>query len=534
MIRDITDVSGRQLEADVCIVGSGAAGLTIASELNGSQVRVIVLEGGGRRFDERAQRLFESDVVGLGHGGIHAYRFRIFGGATTRWAGQALPLADIDFEERDWVPSSGWPITRDDLEPYYARAVAFMGISPFPRDPSERWPNALSPPPRFDHKRLVPTYSQFTAQPNFAEVHGAALSDSGNVDVVLRANVSELITDLHATEVQRVRARSLDGDELEVRADLFVICAGGIETARILLASDRYSEGGVGNGNDLVGRYFQDHPGLTVGSIVPVDGRAFSKTFSPRREGGIKFQPLFSLAEHIQRTEHLLNTSGSALFHMTQSASISAGMLLYRSLRRPDLRPGVRAAANTVLRDPWPLVRAAGRYFALRQPALDPTARPKLAIGGEQAPNHESRVFLTDQRDALGMRRAALDWRLTEAEIRAWRRAAEIVAQEFERLDLGRVDLEGFELEDDPAELSGRVIDAGHHMGTTRMSDFADTGVVDPECQVHGIDNLYIGSSSVFPTSGSSNPTLTIIALAMRIADAIRRRAARSVEAGCR
>jgi choline dehydrogenase-like flavoprotein len=534
VIRDISTISERQLTADVCIVGSGAAGLVIATELDRSELRVVVLEGGGRRFAARAQRLFDSEVVGLAHGGIHAYRFRMFGGATTRWAGQALPLDAIDFEERDWVPSSGWPITRDDLEPYYTRAVSFMGIDAFPRDPSTRWPSALSPPPRFNRDRLTPSYSQFTAQPNFAETHGAELSASANVDVLLGANVSQLITDLHATEVQAVQVRSLDGHELAVRAGLFVICAGGIETARILLASDQHSEGGVGNNHDLVGRYFQDHPGLTVGKIVPVNGRAFSNTFRPRKEGGIKFQPRFSLADHIQRQERLLNTSGSVLFHTTQSPSITAGTVLYRSLRQPDLRPGLRAAAKTVLGDPLPLVRAAGRHFILRQPALDPTAIPELAIGGEQAPNRDSRIFLTDQRDALGMRRAALDWRLTEAEIRAWRRTAEIVAQEFERLDVGRVDLEGFELDNDPAKLSGRIVDAGHHMGTTRMSKAADTGVVDPECRVHGIDNLYIGSSSVFPTSGSSNPTLTIIALALRISDTIRRRAARHVEIQCR
>lgn len=528
MIRAISDIKDRRLNADVCIVGSGAAGITLARELVGSGLRTVVLEGGRRQFDARSQKLYDSELCGLSHAGIHSYRFRVFGGATTRWAGQALPLFEIDFQQRDWVAHSGWPIARDELLPYYTRAASIMGIDAFPENARDGWPQALPAPAPFDPKLIAPFFSQFSAQPNFATTHGAALEYTSDVDIVLGANVTELITGPGGTEVQAARVSSLDGESLDVHAGLFVLCAGGIETARILLASDRYSEGGLGNGQDLVGRYFQDHPGITVGRIVPREPRQFSEAFRARKARGIKLQPFFGLSEELQRDERLLNSFGAVLFHMTQSASIDAGKVIFRALRHAEFRSEARTAAKTVVREPLPLLGAATRHFLLGRPALNPNAAPQLTVACEQVPNSKSRVFLSDACDATGMRRSVLDWHLTEAEIRTWRRSAEVIATEFERLGIGSVDLDGLEIPDDPEQLSGRVVDTGHHMGTTRMSNSAEAGVVDPNCRVFGVDNLYVASSAVFPTSGTANPTFTIIALAIRIADTIKRSAPRA------
>jgi choline dehydrogenase-like flavoprotein len=156
VIRELEHVDGDRLTTDVCIIGSGAAGLTLANELKGTGIRVLVLEAGGRRIEARSQELYRADVVGLAHGGVHDLRFRVFGGSTTRWAGQALPLADIDFAQRDWVPASGWPITRDELEPYYERASAVMNIHRFPRSAVDGWPEELPAPPPFDERLLTP------------------------------------------------------------------------------------------------------------------------------------------------------------------------------------------------------------------------------------------------------------------------------------------------------------------------------------------------------------------------------------------
>jgi choline dehydrogenase-like flavoprotein len=518
VIRDLQSVDGDRLEADVCIVGAGAAGITIARELDGCGRRVVVLEGGGRSVAPGAQDLYGSVVVGLAHGGIHGMRFRVFGGSTTRWAGQVLPLFDVDFERRDWVPGSGWPLTRDELEPFYRRATALMEVRPFERDPAGGWPTALPGPPAFNRATLIPYYSQFGPHPDFAVHHGPALERSTNVEVLLDANVVALDPDASSSYVGRARVRSLSGRQIEVRAQHFVLCAGGIEVSRIMLASDELCEGGLGNGHDLVGRYFQDHPGLEVAPLVG-DRRELARLFGPVRDAGIKLHSYFAMAFERQRDERLLHASGASIFR--QPDSIRAGKVLFNAIRQPERRGELGRASVTVARNPMPLLRSGWRYLR-RRPALDTSATPVLTVGGEQAPNPDSRVRLGEERDALGMRRAILDWRLTEHEIRTWRRMAELAALEFERLGLARVDLERFALPDDPRALSGMIVDAGHHMGTARMADDAREGVVDRDCRVHGLENLSIASSAVFPTGGFSNPTLTIIALAVRLADRLR------------
>jgi choline dehydrogenase-like flavoprotein len=525
MVRDVREVDGDHLTADVCVLGSGAAGLTLAHELDRTAMRVVVLEGGGRRIEPRSQRLYKAEVVGLEHRGVHDLRYRVFGGTTTRWAGQALPLADIDFETRDWVPDSGWPLTRDQLDPYYARASEVMGIHRFPRHAGDDWPDVLPAPPAFDPRLLMPFYSQFSAEPNFAQSHGAVLAGSEAVDILLGANVTELVPDRARTYVQGARVRSFDGRQLEVQADAFVLCCGGIESPRILLASNRYAEEGLGNEHDLVGRFFQDHPGFAVGPVTGGRSIGASHTFAPRRRGGIKFVARFGAGEQLQQEERLLNAAGGIVFEGAQSESINAGKLIYRALRASELRPEARGALGAVARDPWPLVRAGVRYMRGR-PALDTSGTPVLGVGCEQVPNPSSRVRLGESRDELGIPRAVLDWRLTESEISTCRRFAEVAAIELERTGVGRVDLEAFALPDDPDELSGHVIDAGHHMGTLRMATDPSRGVVDLDCKVFGLDNLYVGSSAVFPTSGCSNPTFTIIALCLRIADTLKQRLA--------
>jgi choline dehydrogenase-like flavoprotein len=202
---------------------------------------------------------------------------------------------------------------------------------------------------------------------------------------------------------------------------------------------------------------------------------------------------------------------------------IAAGKVLYRAARNRHFGKEERDAVRTVVRRPSPLLAASGRHFILRQPALDTSGAPYLVVAGEQTPNPDSRVLLSPNRDILGVRRVVLDWRLTHAEVASWRRLAEIAASELERLEFGLVDFDDFELPDDPVELSGHVVDANHHMGTARMASARSDGVVDSDTRVFGTANLYLASSAVFPTSGFSNPTLTIIALAIKLADHLKK-----------
>jgi choline dehydrogenase-like flavoprotein len=523
LISDVDQLEGKVV-ADVCIAGAGAAGIAIARELDGCALRVLVLESGGRGFDQRVQDLYGGRVVGLPHGGLTGYRYRVFGGSTTRWAGQALPLSEIDLAPRDWVPESGWPLRPERLAPYYDRVAALMGIERFPPEGSAAWPAALAPPPPFDPGLVRSRFSQFSPSPDFARRFGARLEASANVEVVLGANLTELVPDAALGGIDFAVVRSLAGRRFEVRAERFVLCLGGLEIPRILLASDRHCEGGLGNAHDLVGRCFQDHAGLVVGEIFSGESGRLRRTFRPRRGGGVKYAPLLAAGEELQRRERLLNAAGMVQFG-GRAASDAAAKTLLRALGRSrhgaQARAEAPAAARAVLRDPLPVLRAAGRRFLLRQPGFDTSGAPVLAVGGEQAPNRASRVFLTDERDELGVRRLAVDWRVTELDLRSWRRFAEVVAGELERTGWGRVELDLGRLPDDPEAVTG-LIDAGHHIGTTRMASDPRHGVVDPDCRVHGLENLYLASSAVFPTGGFSNPTFTILALALRLADRLR------------
>lgn len=516
MLIDIAAADPRELRTQVCVIGAGAAGITVATELARHGISVIVLEGGGRRFEERSQEPYRSEVVGLAHAGIHTLRFRALGGSTTRWAGQALPLQDIDFAVRSWVPESGWPLTPPELAPYLKRAEAILAIETFGDSGESRWPSVLPPRPAFDERLLSMVYSQFSPHPNFAEVSRDALETLSNIRVFLHANVTGIIVNPQGDSVDCVTAKDIGGHELNVVADHFVVCCGGIETARLLLSSTSHSEGGIGNGHDLVGRYFQDHPGFSVGEIT---GDAAREQLRPRKDGGIKYLPLIRAAEQWQAATESLNCGASVVFEGAQLPGVEAGKSLVTALRERRFGRGRLEELRKIARHPLQLATAANRYYLRGAPSQDTSGPMSLAIGIEQAPNPDSRVTLGESVDALGQRVARLDWRLGQLEIATARRFVEMAVGEMERLGLASVDMGAFSLSDDPGELSGVVVDIGHHMGTTRMATDPARGVVDANCTVHGVENLHIASCSVFPTSGVSNPTFTMLALSIRLAD---------------
>lgn len=518
MLTDLATFGLSRARADVCIIGAGAAGLALAHELMG-QLDVIVLEAGSEDVTERSQALFRTEQLGVPLGGAHEMRFRTFGGSTTRWAGQAMPLLDEDFDARAWVPGSGWPITGADLATYYDRASDLLAIDRFGSPPESRWPAALAAPPAFDRARLRSLYSQFTAQPDFRRLFGAALRADPRVTIVLDATATEILLDQAQGSVDLVRARSLSGQVLEVASQAVVLCAGGIETARLLLMSTARDAGGVGNRSDLVGRFLQDHPGFPIGTVQGLK-TADRKTFAPSRRANVKYASRFVLSAAEQSRNRALQTGGEVLFR--PSNAVEAGKSLYRALRGQGRRSEVRPAVGAILGDPAALARAAGRYFVLRDSATATDGEPVLTVGGEQAPNRHSRITLSDQLDDLGLPRPRIDWRLTEQDIHSARVFAAVAAEELSKAGLGEVNLGAFELPDDPNELSGRVVDAGHHMGSTRMGHTADDGVVDANCMVFDVENLFIASSSVFRTGGCSNPTFTILALALRLADRLK------------
>jgi choline dehydrogenase-like flavoprotein len=514
---------GASVVGDICIVGAGAAGITIATEFLGTRYKIVVLEGGGLDPEADSQRLFESEVVGLPHTSIHHGRARLFGGTTTLWGGQALRLEDFDFKVRSWVPYSGWPIPRGALDPYYDRAEHVLHLRD--RIPYQQLCSSFGiRPPAFDPDKLCMECSRWSPKPNFGTTYRAELDNAPNVSVLLHANVTAIVTNDAASAVESLEFKTLAGKTGVAKARFYVICCGGIETARLLLASNRMESNGLGNYNGLVGRYFQEHIHLNYGNVRTESRAHLQDLFESFFVKGLKHAPLVTLTQHMQVEKQLLSIHGIVTFEATPDSGITAMKKLFRAMIGRSLSNSAELPQwiGRALASPGELLHLVYRLQVQKRAATPERGPILFGVQCEMAPNPDSRVLLSQDRDQRGMPRVRLDWRLGQLERRTLSEFVRILASEFERLGLGSFDLQQVEFLDDPAAWVERAHDSAHHMGTTRMHETPKLGVVDPQCRVHGIANLYIGSSSVFPTSARSNPTLTLLALCMRIADRLK------------
>jgi choline dehydrogenase-like flavoprotein len=488
------DPKGR-LQADVCIVGAGPAGIAIALALEASNLSVLVLEAGSRAETETAQELCAGRMETVWRKKDADYlkdsRVRAFGGSTNRWFGGIRPLDPLDLEARDWVPHSGWPISYDELSRWYPAAAELVQVpvpQPFPEGPvpGPRGP-ILRHAPRLRTRLVHYSTTRFSR-------YLRDLSRAKNIRLLLKASVLRLHSNEAATHVRWAEV-DVAGRAIQVQARRWVLAAGGIENARLLLLSNTEAPAGLGNDNDLVGRFFADHPQLGfVGRMLVVgfpggleDLAAYTAPGKDPRTTGLRSRAVFVLSPEAQREERLL---GCAV-HIAPPPS------------RP-MRGKARAA----------LFLARGLAVGGGLSETDGVLRAGLTIRAEQAPNPDSRVRLTDEVDRLGLRKVSLDWRLTDQDSASIRRTLQVFACDLGASLHGRVRL----------DLSaGRPWEDAHgsfnHLGTTRMADDPQNGVVDANSRVHGIANLWIAGGSVFPTSGNVHPTLTILALALRLAD---------------
>lgn len=533
---------GYELETELCIVGSGPAGLTVARELAADGARLCILESGGRELDGEVQQLGRGTVVGDDYGSLASMQRRQLGGNSHVWCmhsgGEILvryvPLDAIDFEERAWVPGSGWPITRAELDPFYARAQRLCRIGPHEYDPEE-WESAGRTRLELDAERLSTSVFQFGSGAVFNREFVHELERQRNVTVIHDGTALELETDGAGKRVLRLRGASLRGTRFAIRARRFVLAAGGIQNPRLLLCSDRLHRNGLGNAHDLVGRCFMDHPLIDSGELVPASRRliAAARLYDAHSVNGVTVMAKLGFSERVLCERELLNISIlllpvsrsvesfkvllGAASRRTRPNRLSAHLMnaaggpdqilaaVYRKLRRhADAGPDIDHGGWSIDDARW----SKGRFTNRRFDAF------KVLHQTEQAPDPSNRVTLTDERDALGQRVPRLHWRWGDANSASVARAQELLAQELERSGLGRFRIER-------AEGKPRLLKASthHHIGTTRMHADPKRGVVDVNCRVHGAVNLYVAGSSVFPTGGYANPTLSIVALAIRLAD---------------
>ncbi len=515
--------AGTIIESDLCIIGAGAAGIALARQFMSAGLRVSLVESGGLEYEDATQQLYAGTSVGLTILPLLTSRAREFGGTTNYWGGWCLPLDPIDFEPRDGLPYRGWPIRRADLDPWYAKAQEVVQIGPYEYRP-EKWGVRLDDiPPPFNGPTLVCRMLQCSPPTNFAKVYGGELKQSGAVTVLLHANALHLADDDAGRTVRELSVATLGGNRFTVQSKIYVLSAGGIETARLLLASGKEGGPGLGNAKDLVGRFFMVHveyDASTIAVTEPYTDFTFCTNETLISSGryydpfGLKFVTFVALAEDRMRALALPNCKYRWTY--TYAPEMTGIEALRRLLNRDS---------DEMMSDVLEVARHIGGAgeFAFRKAMgwpLYPVRAINVHMTSEPLPNRDSRIMLGNERDALGMRRVVVDWQLTAADKRAALGFQRLLGAEVGRTGFGRLRLD---LNEDDTTWPDDLVGDQHHMGTARMHADPAFGVVDADCRVHGLSNLYVASSAVFPTAGAANPTLTIVALALRLADHIRR-----------
>jgi choline dehydrogenase-like flavoprotein len=513
---------GTTIEVDLCIIGGGPAGISVALPFIDNSTKVAIIESGGLDFDETTQELAEATNSGHDYFPIKETRIRAFGGSTLSWGGISAPLDTIDFEKRSWVPRSGWPISREDLEPYYeeAKGVSHV-INP---DASSAGPEGFfgdenGPTPS---TRWSEVY--FSAPARFGRLYEQEFKRAPNVATYLYSTAIELEPNESQTAINGLSVASLDGSAYRVVATNYVLAGGGIENARMLLASGNKDRGGIGNEHDLVGRFFQEHPRLYDRFLLPEDSSALAAHV--RGAAGTLHFSRLGLSDAAQNKEELLNYIVNLSFGYSGQLTdqFQAVRRMVNARRKPwsdsPYFQDVGGGPNTVR---WQDIKTAlKKPHRSIQSAVGAKFEPdrmrqwvQIETNVEQVPNPDNRVTLSTDVDAFGLAVPHLHWSLSPEEERTYRRGLELIVEALDQYSPGVVDGRMDYPDPWPDNLTG----CWHHIGTTRMHENASEGVVDTDCKVHGIANLFIAGSSVFPTGGATSPTLTIVALGVRLSE---------------
>lgn len=509
-----------QFDCEVCIVGAGPAGLSIASELAARGIQVVVLESGGWTPTPNAKQFTSARSVGYPYHKLDEALFSGVGGSAQLWWGhnRFRPLDAMDFEKREGIPHSGWPFKLNHLLSYYERAQSILSLGPLDYT-AEFWEQPASKPrlPLPENEVETAIFQTTPGRDSGAKLI-ASLAANPQYRIMVETTVTELIVGTSGDTVENARLHHADGTESLMKADVFVLAGGAFDNARLLLVSNERWSKGLGNNHDLVGRFFMEHPAVSTAYWIPSDPGIFGRS-GLYREHVVRGTPVMgtlTIADEVKRREGLLN---AAVFLSlsddlkTTDVYRSLAMFSPRGLKNMRWTPSMYAKHFThVVAYPLStlstLLRVMLKNMHRRRRVFD------LRVVSEQAPNPDSRVLLDTKMDKRGLPRLKLDWRFTELDRWSIRRTQEILRDSMRKAGLGSVQhLYGDERP--PARIYGQK----HQIGTTRMHQDPRKGVVDADCRVHGVHNLFVAGSSVFPTGGHANTTLTIVALALRLAD---------------
>lgn len=534
--RASTVSDGDQIDADVVIIGAGAAGISMALALKDSGLKIVLLESGGDSYDDAMQDLYKGRLAGIPTEPLDVTRLRYFGGTTNHWSGWCRPLEPVDFET-----AHPWPFDRAHLDRYYEKAAAICELGPARFDALEFWQGqkggealkALATNP----DKLTTAVFQISPPTHFGERYADALAAAANVTVLLDASVLSLTPAADSDANQRrkaiagVAARTADGRRFAVNGRVVVVATGGLETPRLLLQSTAVHPAGAGNEHDLVGRYFQDHPWIARSAYISFT-RPDTNLPLYFQENSLPGATIFGTLASTPKARALHDIGGFRIWLAPSNRSqlgLDSARQLADAASEGRLPDGLWNHIGNIFGDLDQLADRGYRaaFGSKDSPFVDPPKPDDPIVGAwvdlnfEQTPNPESRVSLDQSAgavDAFGQRRIVLDWRMENRDRRTASRALALLAEEVGRLGIGRMQLLEGATELDkrwPARLTG----SRHHMGTARMANDPALGVTDANGRVHSTENLYVCGSALFPTSGYANPTLTIVALALRQAE---------------
>lgn len=467
----------------VAIVGAGPAGITVANKLAAAGIPSVIIEAGSDEWTEESQDVYKGVTIGDPYFDLDATRLRFFGGSSNHWAGWCRVLDKHDFEPKSYVANTGWPIGRSDIEPFIDEARSILELHPFPADMPVT--GAFR---RFEMQKSAPV--------RFLEKYYGPLGESRTIAVVLNTRVTELVGDGRSVSAARLLSRGLDAGEL--KTPYFVVATGGLENSRLLLWSNERSEGGVVPHAEALGRYWMEHPMYTAGYAFLTDAGALA----PDEAGDVFLIP----------TKEAMAERGVLNFH------IQLETMPYHGVKW-----AVAEAACMVPETTEWVSNMLGQNLHCSS---------QIHVAWEQAPRAENRVALSAaERDADGIPRIELHWKKDDLDRRTLLEGVRMFGEEFARNDLGRIYISDW-VRNGGDYPDGMELAGNHHMGGTRMGTDVRTSVVDGNCRVHGMENLYIGGSSVFTTGGQCTPTTTITTLAVRLGDHLSKIITAEAEAG--
>lgn len=517
------EIKKGSIDCDICIIGGGVAGLVIANELVQTGLKIALVESGGEQYDQTTQDLYRANNIDFPFPNTSLSRLRFLGGSSNHWQNNTSPLSPLDFEKREGIANSGWPINFDELARYYSKAEHYCGVG---NDGYSlgKWIKVSGMSDIVAGSSHIETrIAKVPFSPTrFFEKYGNKLVLSDNVEIITQSNLIDVEFNESSAQLEKAMFKTLKGNEFSVIAGKFIMCLGGIENARMMLHFNEKYNDKLGNQSDAVGRYLMEHPTPRAAHLIAEKTPALDLYFGYRAENK-SIAGFLSLTDESVRANNTINLRMPfiAQSNYILSDGISSSHILGESLSNFELPEDASTHAWNILSDIDMVIEAIARK-KFDTKIFDHASKVsgfEIPMMMEQTPDRNNRVMLSGNKDELGLAKVNIEYRVTDLDKQRLWHSLDIFAKEIATLGFGRLKI--------LRERSLRIWRdqlgfSQHHMGTTRMSNNPNSGVVDRDSKVFGTKNFYIGGSSVFPTGGSVPPTLTIVALSIRLANHIR------------